>query len=298
MAKEVMQQAAIDVPAQEPAGYLWERPGYGGLFSTEKGMGPIDGWKITPLYTRPQPAQYPTGSGRPEGWKVGFEVFASEIEAKNNLRNPWLTAIPLYPQAAQPDHPWCGDAPEGYTGHSHGKIIKIIGHGPDYRPCGHDAVRREEGGVCVEYEDGYRACFYESELEITLGPDALTPIGGHITGSIADAGPHAEPFAPRNEWICHKCGSMAINPSIHGRTKDVDLHLCDVCYWRKRAQTNVLSEALRESVQHKRGIYDLTCIEKGAISEYLLELEWHRSTKQTAWMFMLIVAEALQEVGL
>ena len=59
MANEVMQQAAIDVPAQEPAGYLWERPGYGGLFSTEKGMGPIDGWKITPLYAHPQPPPAP-----------------------------------------------------------------------------------------------------------------------------------------------------------------------------------------------------------------------------------------------
>ena len=32
-----------------------------------------------------------------------------------------------------------------------------------------------------------------------------------------------------------KCGSYAINPRHHGREPGVDLHLCDVCYWRSRA---------------------------------------------------------------
>lgn len=31
------------------------------------------------------------------------------------------------------------------------------------------------------------------------------------------------------------CGSYAINPHLHGRLPGVDLDLCDVCYWRKRA---------------------------------------------------------------
>ena len=35
---------------------------------------------------------------------------------------------------------------------------------------------------------------------------------------------------------CTRCRSGAINPSDHGRTDGVDLDLCDVCYWRKRAQ--------------------------------------------------------------
>ena len=34
---------------------------------------------------------------------------------------------------------------------------------------------------------------------------------------------------------CTRCRSGAINPSDHGRTDGVDLDLCDVCYWRKRA---------------------------------------------------------------
>lgn len=34
---------------------------------------------------------------------------------------------------------------------------------------------------------------------------------------------------------CIKCGSFAINSHLHGRQPDVDLDLCDVCYWRKRA---------------------------------------------------------------
>ena len=35
---------------------------------------------------------------------------------------------------------------------------------------------------------------------------------------------------------CARCRSGAINPSDHGRTEGADLDLCDVCYWRKRAQ--------------------------------------------------------------
>ena len=34
---------------------------------------------------------------------------------------------------------------------------------------------------------------------------------------------------------CTRCGSYAINPHCHGRN-DIDLDLCDVCYWRKRAE--------------------------------------------------------------
>ena len=34
---------------------------------------------------------------------------------------------------------------------------------------------------------------------------------------------------------CKTCGSYAINPKAHGRDPGVDLDLCDVCYWRKRA---------------------------------------------------------------
>lgn len=39
-----------------------------------------------------------------------------------------------------------------------------------------------------------------------------------------------------SQTIC-KCGSFGINPNLHGREKDVDLDLCDVCYWRRRAET-------------------------------------------------------------
>ena len=35
--------------------------------------------------------------------------------------------------------------------------------------------------------------------------------------------------------MCIKCRSFAINPNHHGREEGVDLDLCDVCYWRKRA---------------------------------------------------------------
>ena len=34
---------------------------------------------------------------------------------------------------------------------------------------------------------------------------------------------------------CKRCGSYAINNKEHGRDGE-DAHLCDVCYWRKRAE--------------------------------------------------------------
>ena len=34
---------------------------------------------------------------------------------------------------------------------------------------------------------------------------------------------------------CKRCGSYAINHTLHGRDGS-DHDLCDVCYWRKRAE--------------------------------------------------------------
>ena len=44
---------------------------------------------------------------------------------------------------------------------------------------------------------------------------------------------------------CKKCGSFAINHGIHGRDGS-DPGLCDVCYWRKRA--DVMAALIRELV--------------------------------------------------
>lgn len=44
---------------------------------------------------------------------------------------------------------------------------------------------------------------------------------------------------------CKRCFSYAINPHMHGRDR-TDLDLCDVCYWRKRAE---LVPAMREVVE-------------------------------------------------
>lgn len=46
---------------------------------------------------------------------------------------------------------------------------------------------------------------------------------------------------------CRVCRSHAINPHLHGRTEAVDLDLCDVCYWRSRA------EAQAEELKALRG---------------------------------------------
>lgn len=49
---------------------------------------------------------------------------------------------------------------------------------------------------------------------------------------------------------CSRCGSAAINPFTHGRDPAKDLHLCDVCYWRERA------EALEEEVEDLIDTYE------------------------------------------
>lgn len=41
--------------------------------------------------------------------------------------------------------------------------------------------------------------------------------------------------------VC-KCGSYAINHHMHGRDGS-DGHLCDVCYWRKRAAAELIATA-------------------------------------------------------
>ena len=44
-------------------------------------------------------------------------------------------------------------------------VTKIIGVGKDYRPCEHTTgVWKDEDGICVEYQDGERKCFYISEI--------------------------------------------------------------------------------------------------------------------------------------
>lgn len=35
---------------------------------------------------------------------------------------------------------------------------------------------------------------------------------------------------------CDRCRSFAINDGKNGRPKGVDTHLCDVCYWRGKAE--------------------------------------------------------------
>lgn len=38
---------------------------------------------------------------------------------------------------------------------------------------------------------------------------------------------------------CTRCGSYAINNRLHGRDGS-DTDLCDVCYWRKRAEADCI----------------------------------------------------------
>lgn len=62
---------------------------------------------------------------------------------------------------------------------------------------------------------------------------------------------------------CKRCGSYAINPHCHGREPGVDLDLCDVCYWRKRAEQSTLFEQTEEDARRQRAakaLYDETML--------------------------------------
>ena len=44
------------------------------------------------------------------------------------------------------------------------------------------------------------------------------------------------------------CYSYAVNQTSHGREAGVDTHLCDVCYWRTRAEL-AKADGYREGVK-------------------------------------------------
>lgn len=46
---------------------------------------------------------------------------------------------------------------------------------------------------------------------------------------------------------CAKCGSFAINHRLHGRDGS-DPDLCDVCFWRKRAELYLAEKKVLEAV--------------------------------------------------
>ena len=58
---------------------------------------------------------------------------------------------------------------------------------------------------------------------------------------------------------CARCGSQAINDHLHGREKGKDLDLCDVCYWRKRAETLLK----KNEDLHKEGMTIYAMMEDG-----------------------------------
>lgn len=51
---------------------------------------------------------------------------------------------------------------------------------------------------------------------------------------------------------CTRCGSYAINHNLHGRDGS-DVDLCDVCYWRKRAESSALDSKLLDAIEQRGG---------------------------------------------
>ena len=55
---------------------------------------------------------------------------------------------------------------------------------------------------------------------------------------------------------CDRCGSYAINPEMHGREPKMYLGLCDVCYWRFKAEQSLsqlsIADRLADAVLDSR----------------------------------------------
>lgn len=69
-----------------------------------------------------------------------------------------------------------------------------------------------------------------------------------------------------------ECGSYAINETQHGRKIGTDSNLCDVCYWRKRADllVNSLNNCLVLLEDYQGTNADMAMIEKaqGRLQKY------------------------------
>lgn len=95
---------------------------------------------------------------------------------------------------------------------------------------------------------------------------------------------------------CARCGSYAFNSRLHGRD-DTDTHLCDVCYWRKRAEGD--EDSIRADLR-RLAMRPYPSVESSGVAWTILnaftrfgqpcwsELNWDEQT----W-FILMVAEAL-----
>ena len=72
---------------------------------------------------------------------------------------------------------------------------------------------------------------------------------------------------------CIRCRSYAINPRLHGRD-DTDLDLCDVCYWRARAESNDTLRAQLEAAEAER-LRLVECLEQANHNAEEFERKWY-----------------------
>jgi len=80
----------------------------------------------------------------------------------------------------------------------------------------------------------WRGCIYEGRRMSKSGKLYVKGEVHHIwqTSLLSINGVSIKDFRPQ----CPRCGSRDIHPSFHGRNPEHDVELCDVCYWRKRAE--------------------------------------------------------------
>lgn len=82
---------------------------------------------------------------------------------------------------------------------------------------------------------------------------------------------------------CSECGSFAINHHCHGRDGS-DGHLCDVCYWRTRAERTQTELAAPEMLAALEAVLAVASQSAGIAG-------WHLNGDLAGW------GELLPEVG-
>jgi hypothetical protein len=89
-------------------------------------------------------------------------------------------------------------------------VAKIIGVGKDFLPCEHATdILKDEDGICIEYQDGERKCFYVSEMNFTGSEQALVVPEPSI--EMVMIGEEA-----LDSQLTLRCGRTSENPTVAG----------------------------------------------------------------------------------
>jgi len=95
---------------------------------------------------------------------------------------------------------------------------------------------------------------------------------------------------------CTRCGSYAINPDSHGRNSSADLDLCDLCYWRKRADVRGLDFHCETALTQARMAWKHCALLAGDF-RFRPETDAEKAANAAALSHLASVIEQLEEMA-